>query len=66
MSKCWICGKEMTTTIGGCEHCKDCGVVYNECVDELCKNGVGKGCYQDYNLLIRVLGWLSNYDCKEG
>lgn len=63
MSKCWICGKEMITTIGGCEHC---GVVYNECVDELCKNGVGKGCYQDYNLLIRVLGWLSNYDCKEG
>ena len=63
MSKCWICEKEMKNTIGGCEHC---GVVYNDCVDELCKNGVSKGCYQDYYLLIRVLGWLSNYDCKEG
>lgn len=39
---------------------------WDDCVDELCKNGVGKGCYQDYNLLISVLGWLSNYDCKEG
>ena len=24
--KCWICGKEMENTIGGCYHCKDCGV----------------------------------------
>lgn len=32
MSKCWICGKEMTKTIGGCEHCKDCGTGYNDLV----------------------------------
>ena len=26
MSKCWICGKEMKSTTGGCEHCPDCNV----------------------------------------
>lgn len=35
MSKCWICGKEMTKTIGGCEHCKDCGTGYNDLVFRL-------------------------------
>ncbi len=32
MSKCWICGKEMEHTVGGCEHCPDCGVGYNDLV----------------------------------
>lgn len=32
MSKCWICGKEMTKTIGGCEQCNDCGVGLDDLV----------------------------------
>lgn len=32
MSKCWICGKEMTKTIGGCEQCSDCGVGLDDLV----------------------------------
>lgn len=32
-----------------------------ECVDELCKKGVGKGCYQDYNLLQLLINWLCDY-----
>lgn len=28
--KCWICGKEMENTIGGCYHCKDCGTGIND------------------------------------
>ena len=24
--KCWICGKEMENTIGGCYQCAECGV----------------------------------------
>ena len=31
------------------------------CADELCKNGVAKGYYQDYELLSIVMGWLFNY-----
>ena len=34
---------------------------WNETVDTLCKKGVSKGCYQDYNLLTLVIGWLYNY-----
>lgn len=30
--KCWICHKEMENTIGGCYHCKDCGVGVNDLV----------------------------------
>ena len=30
--KCWICGKEMENTIGGCYHCKDCGVGIDDLV----------------------------------
>lgn len=37
---------------------------WNKTVDELCKNGVGKGRYQDYNLLMLVIGWLTNFDSK--
>lgn len=32
MSKCWICGKEMTKTIGGCEQFNNCDVGYNDLV----------------------------------
>ena len=32
MSRCWICGKEMTKTIGGCEQCSDCGVGLDDLV----------------------------------
>ena len=35
---------------------------WDECVGELCKKGVGKGCYQDYNLLQLVIKWLCDYD----
>lgn len=37
---------------------------WNKTVDELCKNGIGKGCYQDYNLLTLVICWLTNFDSK--
>ena len=30
--KCWICGKEMKNTIGGCYHCNDCGVGVDDLV----------------------------------
>lgn len=30
--KCWICGKEMENTIGGCYKCRDCGVEVNDLV----------------------------------
>jgi len=40
---------------------------WDDTVEELCKNGVGKGTYQDYNLLYLVIGWLCNYksECEE-
>lgn len=28
---------------------------FNKAVDELCKNGIAKGCFQDYNILICIL-----------
>lgn len=34
---------------------------WDETVGELCRKGVAKGCYQDYNLLQLVIGWLCNY-----
>lgn len=34
---------------------------FDECFGELCKNGVAKGCYQDYNLLTIVISWCCNY-----
>lgn len=37
---------------------------WDKCVETLCKSGVGKGAYQDYNLLQLVIGWLCNYDSK--
>lgn len=37
---------------------------WDKCVGELCKNGIGRGCYQDYTLLTNVIGWLCNYDSK--
>lgn len=37
---------------------------WDECVGELCKKGVGNGCYQDYNLLQLVINWLCDYDQK--
>ena len=36
--------------------------VWDKTVDELCKNGVGRGCYQDYHLLMLVISWLCNYN----
>ena len=30
MEKCWICGKEMINTVGGCYHCPTCGVGVND------------------------------------
>ena len=35
---------------------------WDETVSELCKNGVGKGVYQDYYLLQLVISWLCNYE----
>lgn len=32
MEKCWICGKEMVHTVGGCYHCPTCGTGVNDCV----------------------------------
>lgn len=37
---------------------------WQKTADELCTNGVGKGCYQDYNLLTLVMGYLYDYDNK--
>lgn len=34
---------------------------FDACVGELCKNGVARGCYDDYNLLALVIGWCCNY-----
>lgn len=35
---------------------------FDECVGILCKKGVNKGAYDDYNLLYLVIGWLCNYN----
>ncbi len=35
---------------------------WEEAVDELEKNGISKGCFQDYYLLSLVIGWLINYE----
>ena len=35
---------------------------WDETVEMLCSKGVGKGVYQDYNLLQLVISWLCNYD----
>lgn len=37
---------------------------WDNTVGELCKHGVSKGCYQDYNLLQLVISWLCNYNSK--
>lgn len=34
-----------------------------EVIDELCKNGVAKGCYQDYGVLAEVLQIFSEVVC---
>ena len=39
-------------------------VDWSICVEQLCKNGVGRGCYQDYNLLQLVINWLCDYEGK--
>lgn len=31
---------------------------WQQIVDELCRNGVGRGCFQDYYLLSLVMDWL--------
>lgn len=38
--------------------------LWDETVGELCANGVGKGCYQDYYLLQLVISWLCNYNSQ--
>lgn len=38
---------------------KDDYQLFYDTVDELCKNGVGRGCYQDYGVLTDVIGILS-------
>ena len=46
------------------EYIKNYGYTIEEwdaVVGELCKNGVGKGCYEDYNLLQLVISWLCHY-----
>ena len=35
---------------------------WQKCANELFKNGIGKGCYQDYVLLTLVINWLTKYD----
>jgi len=37
---------------------------WDKTVEELCANGVGRGCYQDYNLLTYVIQWLYDYDAQ--
>lgn len=37
---------------------------WDDCVETLCRKGVDNGCYQDYDLLMLVIGWLCNYDSK--
>lgn len=37
---------------------------WKKCTDELIDKGVAKGCFNDYNLLILVMSWLTNFDCK--
>lgn len=37
---------------------------WKKTADELCKNGVREGCYNDYNLLTIVIGYLFDYDNK--
>ena len=34
---------------------------WKKCADELVDKGVAKGCFNDYNLLALVMGWLFNY-----
>lgn len=33
-----------------------------ETVDELCKNGIAKGCYQDYSVLSDILSILTIFE----
>ena len=35
---------------------------WDECVAELCKNGVGRGTYQDYILLQLLINWICDYN----
>lgn len=35
---------------------------WDETVEILCKYGVAKGAYPDYNLLQLVISWLCNYE----
>ena len=44
--KCWICGKEMENTIGGCYHCKDCGVSVNDLVFRIKEHSITQGNYE--------------------
>lgn len=38
---------------------KDDYRLFYDTIDELCKNGVANGCYQDYGVLTDVIGILS-------
>lgn len=52
--------KEVTVTLSFDE-----GTTHQEvanCIDELCKNGIGRGCFQDYRLLSIVLENLSRIE----
>lgn len=37
---------------------------WDDTVDMLCKKGIAKGTYQDYNLLTLVIDWLCGYQRK--
>lgn len=44
--KCWICGKEMENTIGGCYRCKDCGIGINDLVFRIKEHSITQGNYE--------------------
>lgn len=44
--RCWICGKEMENTIGGCYHCKDCDVSVNDLVFRIKEHSITQGNYE--------------------
>ena len=33
-----------------------------ETIDQLCKNGIGKGCYQNYTVLTDIISVLSYFE----
>lgn len=36
--------------------------IIHKSIDELCKNGVGNGCYQDYSILVDILEVLAYFE----